>query len=345
MNTVRNILIKSGPACKVCEKILTRPIHLSSVTSSKLLEVGKLEPVKTQEKYEVGQFFLHRVLKYRGVTLFPWTARVYDRDVANNSSNSSNSPSFDDEMPYDMMKSGRFETQTYYQVLIDQRDLPTIKMQPEGFCYLPDRKLHHLYSVEGLDYTSHDDILPYTSTEEEPFHHQLFSQFFSPVLKDDVVSEFVARELLAAWRDKNQWLEMTEVRRETTYGIRVTVIPFYVGRQVEDQQVKYWWRYTIRLENLQQQRVQLAERHMRIFSSTGMFESTKGKGVFGKMALVLSPRQPAFQYNSYACLSSPSGHMWGTFRMERQDGSLFDIRIPPFFLHSKEDENEKTKPV
>ena len=23
-------------------------------------------------------------------------------------------------------------------------------MQPEGFCYLPDRKLHHLYSVEGM---------------------------------------------------------------------------------------------------------------------------------------------------------------------------------------------------
>ena len=38
--------------------------------------------------------------------------------------------------------------------------------------------------LTGLDYTSHDDILPYTSTEEEPFHHQLFSQFFTPVLKD-----------------------------------------------------------------------------------------------------------------------------------------------------------------
>ena len=49
---------------------------------------------------------------------------------------------------------------------------------------------------------------------------------------DTVVSAFVSRETLAAWRSKNQWLEMTEVRRETTNGIRVTVIPFYVGRQV-----------------------------------------------------------------------------------------------------------------
>ena len=37
-------------------------------------------------------------------------------------------------MPYDMMKSGRFETQTYYQVLIDQRDLPTIVSQSKCVC-------------------------------------------------------------------------------------------------------------------------------------------------------------------------------------------------------------------
>jgi len=47
-----------------------------------------------------------------------------------------------------------------------------------------------------------------------------------------VVSEFVAKEMLGAWRNKNQWLEMTEVRRETTNGIRVTVMPFYIGKQV-----------------------------------------------------------------------------------------------------------------
>ena len=74
--------------------------------------MGRLEPVKTQEKYEGGQvmcicvcvfvcvcssgelysvvlqFFLHRVLKYRGVTLFPWTAKVYDRDVIKNKNSS-----------------------------------------------------------------------------------------------------------------------------------------------------------------------------------------------------------------------------------------------------------------
>jgi polymerase delta-interacting protein 2 len=27
--------------------------------------------------------FLHKIFGYRGVILFPWTARVYDRDMPN----------------------------------------------------------------------------------------------------------------------------------------------------------------------------------------------------------------------------------------------------------------------
>ena len=30
----------------------------------------------------VLQLFLHKIFGYRGIVLFPWLARVYDRDVA-----------------------------------------------------------------------------------------------------------------------------------------------------------------------------------------------------------------------------------------------------------------------
>lgn len=50
---------------------------------SRLAEVGKLETPKLQGKYETGQLILHRVFGYRGVILFPWLARVYDRDLPN----------------------------------------------------------------------------------------------------------------------------------------------------------------------------------------------------------------------------------------------------------------------
>jgi len=49
----------------------------------RLAEVGKLETPKLQGKYETGQLILHRVFGYRGVILFPWLAKVYDRALSN----------------------------------------------------------------------------------------------------------------------------------------------------------------------------------------------------------------------------------------------------------------------
>lgn len=111
------------------------------------------------------------------------------------------------------------------------------------------------------------------------------------------------------------------------------------------------------MENLGELSVQLRERHWRIFSLSGTLETVRGRGVVGQEP-VLSPRLPAFQYSSHVSLQAPSGkdyfsfvkdhfyqimstfnvflgHMWGTFRMEREDGHTFDCRIPPFSLESK----------
>jgi len=44
--------------------------------------VGRLVEAR-DDRYETGQLFLHRIFGYRGVILFPWTARVYDRDLHN----------------------------------------------------------------------------------------------------------------------------------------------------------------------------------------------------------------------------------------------------------------------
>lgn len=58
--------------------------HNSIFFLQRLAEVGKLETPKIQGKYETGQLLLHRVFGYRGVVLFPWSARVFDRDVPAN---------------------------------------------------------------------------------------------------------------------------------------------------------------------------------------------------------------------------------------------------------------------
>lgn len=85
----------------------------------RLAEVGKLETPKVSGKYDTGQLILHRVFGYRGVVLFPWLARVYDRDLPNRSeSEEESSPAVGKEV--------RGRTHTFYQVLIDQRDCPFI---------------------------------------------------------------------------------------------------------------------------------------------------------------------------------------------------------------------------
>ena len=55
-----------------------------------MAEVGKLEPIKIDGNYSGGQLFLHRLFGYRGVILFPWSARVYDRDKSAKTAEPSN---------------------------------------------------------------------------------------------------------------------------------------------------------------------------------------------------------------------------------------------------------------
>ena len=91
------------------------------------------------------------------------------------------------------------------------------------------------------------------------------------------------------------------------------------------------------MENLGEHTVTLRERNWRIFSLSGTLETVRGRGVVGEEP-ILSRQRPSFQYSSHVSLQAPSGHMWGTFRMERDDGFMFDCRIPPFSLESKQDD-------
>ncbi|KAI4492045.1 hypothetical protein M0802_010170 [Mischocyttarus mexicanus] len=287
----------------------TKKFNVQQIRHIRLAEVGKLETPKLQGKYDTGQLILHRVFGYRGIILFPWLARVYDRDIPNikeeNSDGNFNS----------VGKEVKGRTHTFYQVLIDQRDCPYIRAQTEAVTFLGNHESSRsLYAIPGLDYVAHEDILPYTTNEKTALQHELFDKFLT--YDSDRDPCFVAQETLKAWQKKNHpWLELSDVHKETTENIRITVIPFYMGDLS----------------------VQLRERHWRIFSLSGTLETVRGRGVVGQEP-VLSKTLPAFQYSSHVSLQAPSGHMWGTFRMEREDGYAFDCRIPPFSLESKTEE-------
>ncbi|KAK7588142.1 hypothetical protein V9T40_005387 [Parthenolecanium corni] len=302
-------------------------------SSCKLAEVGRLDTPKLQGKYDTGQLFLHRVFGYRGVILFPWQARVFDRDIPNKRKN-------DVEEIAAVGKEVKGKIHTFYQVLIDSRDCPYIRAQTEAVTFLGNQdSSRSLYAIPGLDYVGHEDVLPYTTSEKNPLQHELFDKFLMYDPERD--PPFGAQETLRAWQKKNHpWLELSDVHKETTENVRITVIPFYMGCRETQSPTVYWWRYCIRLENLGELSVQLRERHWRIFSLSGTLETVRGRGVVGQEP-VLSKSLPAFQYSSHVSLQAPCGHMWGTFRMEREDGYNFDCRIPPFSLESKMDDKSQ----
>ena len=103
-------------------------------------EVGKLEAIKVGGNYDTGQMFLHKVFGYRGVVLFPWLARVYDRDQPHKSGKTGKERLLDNDNPNmgAVGKEVKGRTHTYYQVLIDGRDSPYIthRAQTESVTFL-----------------------------------------------------------------------------------------------------------------------------------------------------------------------------------------------------------------
>ncbi|XP_046841006.1 polymerase delta-interacting protein 2-like [Xenia sp. Carnegie-2017] len=302
-------------------KLFRKRIHFRDY--SRLAEVGRFEIPKLQGKYSSGQPFLHRIFGYRGVILFPWLARLYDRDLEKPALSQSEN---------EEIEGLKGQTQIYYQVLMDNRDSYFTRAQVESVTFLGNEKDGSLYAIPGLDYVSHEDILPYMPSEPKPINHELFDRFFTP----SYGKGHIALDTLRLWHEKNhKWLELSDVHRETTEDIRVTAIPFYMGTREMQGVPNYWWRYCIRLENLGTNPAQLRERFWKIFSLSGTLETVRGRGVVGQEPK-LTPQQSAFQYSSHVSLHAPSGHMWGIFRFERQDGTMFDVRIPPFSLESKD---------
>ena len=81
--------------------------------------------------------------------------------------------------------------------------------------------------------------MPYSSIEKNPLHHELFDKFLAYV--PDKQPSFEAKDTLKTWQEKNHpWLELSDVHKETTENIRVTVIPFYMGCRETPASSVYW---------------------------------------------------------------------------------------------------------
>lgn len=122
---------------------------------------------------------MHRLFGYRGVVLFPWTANVIEKPDDSSMTQAQYDKLVTDELELNgSVNKNKAVKLTYYQVLIDNRDIPYIRSQPESVTFLGGpQKNRSVYSIHGLDYVSHHDLLPYNSTEKIPIIHDLFDKF------------------------------------------------------------------------------------------------------------------------------------------------------------------------
>lgn len=125
------------------------------------------------------------------------------------------------------------------------------------------------------------------------------------------------------------------VSEATTHGIRVRVSSDYVEDESQPEEGRFFWTYTVRIDNDSQDVVTLRRRHWKIADSMGQSFVVKGDGVVGQQP-TLEPGD-AFEYTSGTPLSAPSGMMFGSYEMDGADGGAFDVMIPPFSLDSPYD--------
>jgi ApaG protein len=116
-----------------------------------------------------------------------------------------------------------------------------------------------------------------------------------------------------------------------TRGIRVRVDPEYDPHRSRPESSHWFFLYTVTIENLGEETVQLLTRHWIITDGEGEVEEVRGPGVVGEQP-VLAPGQ-GFQYTSGCPLTTDVGKMEGTYQMvETSTGEAFDIEIAPFTL-------------
>ena len=117
---------------------------------------------------------------------------------------------------------------------------------------------------------------------------------------------------------------------QTTQSILVSVQTSVIEEETQPREGVYSFAYTIRIENLSDQTVQLLERHWVIESADEKIGDVIGPGVVGVQP-ILEPGQH-FEYTSSTVIKDPVGAMKGTYIFSRKEGGFFTVQIPRFSL-------------
>lgn len=98
-----------------------------------------------------------------------------------------------------------------------------------------------------------------------------------------------------------------------TKGIKISVQTHHEGAFYKSEQLHFAFTYTITIENLSPDTVQLQSRHWVIFDALKQPEIVTGPGVIGEQPILASG--DSFTYTSGCLTQSPLGAMKGFYNM------------------------------
>ena len=104
----------------------------------------------------------------------------------------------------------------------------------------------------------------------------------------------------------------------------------FLPDQSNETNNRFVFSYTINITNLGTSVARLISRHWIITDAYNNVQEVRGQGVVGEQPL-LAPNQ-SFEYTSGTVLTTQVGTMRGSYQMQADDGTLFDIEIPQFVL-------------
>ncbi len=116
-----------------------------------------------------------------------------------------------------------------------------------------------------------------------------------------------------------------------TRDIRVHVVPQFDPQRSRPSNGRWFFLYTVTIENRGDETVQLLARHWVITDGAGRVEQVRGPGVIGEQPVLAAGQ--SFRYTSGCPLRTDVGKMEGSYQMVTvASGEAFDIAIAPFTL-------------
>ncbi len=123
---------------------------------------------------------------------------------------------------------------------------------------------------------------------------------------------------------------MPRMEKSPQQDIAIQTQVNYLPEQSDESGNRFVFSYTITITNTGNAPTRLMSRHWVITDANNHVQEVRGQGVVGEQPL-LKPNQ-GFQYTSGTVLTTQVGTMRGSYRMQADDGSEFEVEIPQFVL-------------